>query len=383
MFYHSNPMCPYKCLFCFAIVALPIVSAYPTHLGIAKMPFARVWGPKRTNALTRNNIALEKRDEFRVDTTQIDNVIVDTGSSYTWVGGNPKKPYVQGPAGENLNQPNQERYTTGAYGGWAFSDDITFEAVGGAIYTINSQSIGVASYAAGLPSSEIDGILGLGRVGGSSVRDRNGNPIPTVLDNLYSQGTISSAVLGIYCVPRNNGGFGHIIFGGYSSAVTTSSVSYVPITSTLPAGSNWGVDAYFKYGGRTILRPTSGIVDTGANSICLPNEAFMAYQEAIGTSQFNDQGWLVISRDQYENLLPLSVFIGGQSYDLSPNAQILPRYVNDPWILLVVRNTDKPSGLGKDFVLGHPFIQRYYVVFNQTSSQIGFARTFFTDILSN
>ena len=45
---------------------------------------------------------------------------------------------------------------------------------------------------------------------------------------------------------------------------TTGDVSYVPITSTQPAGSYWGIDQDLTYGESVkLLSGSSGIVDTG------------------------------------------------------------------------------------------------------------------------
>ncbi|KAG6332676.1 hypothetical protein ID866_6413 [Astraeus odoratus] len=256
-----------------------------------------------------------------------------------------------------------QRYSTAQYSGRGYKDTIILRPFGDAdVLTINDQAIGSTIFAAGLPSSSMDGVLGLGLTGEASARDLQGRPIPTVVDNLHNQGIISSAVLGVYCVPQNSGGFGHLAFGNYIDDVITSRVNYVPITRTSPSCNYWGVDAYFTYSRRTILRPTSGIIDTGTNAIHVPHEAFVAYYEAIGVAEADPANWVTITQDQYNNLQTLSIIIGGQSYDLNPNAQILPRI---------------------DFWIGHPFIQRYYVVLNTTSSQVGFASTYYTNSQSS
>lgn len=45
---------------------------------------------------------------------------------------------------------------------------------------------------------------------------------------------------------------------------TSGDVNYVPITSTSPASSYWGIDQSIAYNNQTILETTAGIVDTGA-----------------------------------------------------------------------------------------------------------------------
>ncbi|KAG6332675.1 hypothetical protein ID866_6412, partial [Astraeus odoratus] len=228
-----------------------------------------------------------------------------------------------------------------------------------------------------------DGILGLSLTGAASARDPEGNPIPTVVDNLYNQRIITSAVLGVYCVPKNRGGIGHLAFGNYINDVITSQVNYVPITRPSPSRNFWGIDAHLTYGSSTILGPTSGTIDSGTNVIRLPHDALVAYCEVIGVNRVDLTKWITITQTQYNNLQALSIIVGGQSYDLNPNAQIRPCIRPSSPITFAIGSTGKPPGLGDDFSLGHPFIQRYYVVLNTTSAQVGFARTHYTNSQSN
>ncbi|KAG6332586.1 hypothetical protein ID866_6508 [Astraeus odoratus] len=241
--------------------------------------------------------------------------------------------------------------------------------------TINPQPIGAPTRVTGFPPL-LDGILGLGRKEASSLRDQYGNRIPPVWENLYSQGAIRYPAFGIYFIPRNEGGVGEISFGYYNEDVITSGLNYAPITNVPPASNYWGVDAAFMYGGRTILNPAGGIIDSGCKTIKMRRDTFVQYQSATGATLRPKP---TITIGQYENLQTLSIIIGGQSYDLSPNAQIAPRSTSAGLITLAISLC--PDAIG--FILGHPFIQRYYVVFNATSSQIGFASTHYTASTTN
>lgn len=67
-------------------------------------------------------------------------------------------------------------------------------------------------------------------------------------------------------------------------------------------------------------------------------------------------GLLTITASQYENLQSLYFNIGGNSYELTPNAQIWPRSLNahvggdENSIYLVVTDLGRPSGQGLDFI---------------------------------
>ena len=149
-------------------------------------------------------------------------------------------------------------YNIGNVTGTEWLDTVTLSPY----LVIKNQSIGVASSASGFPG--FDGILGLGPVNLTTHSVNNTATVPTVMDNLYSQGTISEEVLEIYFVPSAEpNSTGKLTFGGYDSSVTTSSVEYVPLTKTFPASAYWGVNQTVSYGNQTILSNTAGVVDTG------------------------------------------------------------------------------------------------------------------------
>ena len=155
-------------------------------------------------------------------------------------------------------------YGSGSFSGEEWTDTVTL----GSGLVIENQSIGVASSAFGFPG--FDGILGLGPVDLTSHTVSNEGTVPTVLDNLLSQGTISIEALGTYYVtvsePNSNG---TLTFGGYDSSVISGPVKYVPLTTTSPASDYWGIDQSISYDGTTVLSSTAGIIDTGTTLILI------------------------------------------------------------------------------------------------------------------
>ena len=83
---------------------------------------------------------------------------------------------------------------------------------------IENQSIGVASKAQGF--SDVDGILGIGPVDLTDGTLSTGQPVPTVTDNLFAQGTIAQDSLGISYEPTTTEGAvnGELSFGGVDSS---------------------------------------------------------------------------------------------------------------------------------------------------------------------
>jgi Eukaryotic aspartyl protease len=128
--------------------------------------------------------------------------------------------------------------------------------------------------------------------------------VPTVTDNLLSQGVISTETIGISYIPSTSASEvpnGEMTFGGTDPAKYvdcnrffvchsncwriryTGSISYVPITQTSPANKYWGIDQTVTYGTSTpILTNSAGIVDTGTTLLLIATDAFQAYQNATG-----------------------------------------------------------------------------------------------------
>ena len=108
----------------------------------------------------------------------------------------------------------------------------------------------------------------------------NTGTVPTVTDNLHSQGTISSEILGVYFEPATTASSdltGELTFGGVDKSKTTGNVNYVPITGTSPASAYWGIDQSLTYGSSTILSSTAGIVDTGTTLVLIASGTQLAY----------------------------------------------------------------------------------------------------------
>ncbi|KAI6148313.1 acid protease [Pisolithus tinctorius] len=283
-------------------------------------------------------------------------LLIDTGSSNTWIGAN--KSYTPTSTSYYTGNTVNATFGSGSIFGVEYIDTVSL----GNGLTINHQSIGVATQSQGLNGTGIDGFLGLGPVDLTQGTVSNTNTVPTVVDNLYSQGTISSAVLGIYFIPASNSNSGELTFGGYDPSVIAGPINYTPITSTPPSSLCWGYNQSITYGGKTILPNTAGIVDTGTTLILIATDAFQAYQSATGGIMDNTTGLLRITQPQYNNLQTLSFHIGAQTYDLIPNAQIWPRSLNSAIggssnsIYLVVGDIGHPSGSGVDFTKGYVFL---------------------------
>ncbi|KAI0634527.1 aspartic peptidase A1 [Trametes polyzona] len=313
-------------------------------------------------------------------------LLVDTGSSNTWVGAG--KPYVPSSTSRTTGQPVTVTYGSGAFAGTEYIDTITL-ADG---LTIANQSIGVAVEAEGFDG--VDGILGVGpqALTCGSLPLSPEECIPTVTDNAWNMGLLDAYEIGIsfhpsqYLDQKN----GELTFGGVDRSKFDEPLAYVPLTTTSPASQFVGYDQSIRYGDKdVVLEKTAGILDTGTTLILLATDAFKRYQKLVGGEPDNDTGLLRITAEQYGNLQNLNFIIGDKEYALTPNAQIWPRALNEEiggttdGIYLIVADLQSDSGQGLDFINGMSFLERFYAVYDVGSSQIGLARTHYTEAETN
>ncbi|KAI0922513.1 hypothetical protein AcW1_002869 [Taiwanofungus camphoratus] len=313
-------------------------------------------------------------------------LIVDTGSSNTWVGAD--QTYVQTTTSEPTGEAVSVTYGSGSFSGEEYTDQVTLTSG----LVIANQSIGVASSSQGF--SGVDGILGIGPqdLTCGTLTDDESACIPTVTDNAYSQGLISAYEVGISFEPTTSTSStnGELTFGGTDSSKYTGSITYTPITSTSPASDYVGIDQSITYGSdTTILSSSAGIADTGTTLILLASSAYNTYQSATGATYDDNTGLLRITTSQYDNLESLYFDIGGTTYEFTANAQIWPRSLNtdiggtSDYVYLIVNDLGDDGESGLQFINGMTFLERFYFVYDVGSSQVGFATTSYTDATTN
>ncbi|KAG1754942.1 aspartic peptidase domain-containing protein [Suillus paluster] len=314
------------------------------------------------------------------------NLAVDTGSSNTWVGA--LTPYAKTATSINTGQPVTVDYGSEYFFGTEYTDTVTL----GSGLTITAQSIGVAYEINGFTT--VDGILGIGPLGltAGTLTNALTTTIPTVTQNLNSQGHISQIVVGVSFQPTTSEKVtnGELTFGGTDATKYTDSIAYTPLTTKSPSSGYWGIDCSITYGSTTLFSATAaGIVDTGTSLIYIATDAFNKYKSATGATVDLSVGLLTLTLTQYGALNDLNFHIGNTAYSFTRNAQIWPRSLNtyihgnSNSIYLVVWDLGLPSGQGYDFILGMTFLERFYSVFDTTNSRIGFATTPYTYTFTN
>ncbi|KAI0634429.1 family A1 protease [Trametes polyzona] len=318
------------------------------------------------------------------------SLLIDTGSSNTWVGSRPLvNPFLPSLSTGLLQNVVNVEYGSGFVTGVEVTDRLTLPNGP----TIEGQSIGTALLSGGF--SDVDGILGLGPVGLTCGTLLLGDScIPTVTDNAFSQGLIPQRLVSFSFEPTStlDNTNGELTFGGTDPSKFIGDLHFVPITSTAPASQFVGIDQSITFGsptGQTILGTTSGITDTGTTLLLIASDAFATYQTLTGGVLDSATGLLKITPDQFANLKSIFFNIGGTSFEFTPNAQIWPRALNSAIggtpgnIYLVINDIGSPSGSGLDFIDGMTFLERFYYVFDSGNNRVGFANTPFTHATTN
>ncbi|KAG2368566.1 aspartic peptidase domain-containing protein [Suillus spraguei] len=166
----------------------------------------------------------------------VNNLIVDTGSSNTWVGA-----FTDYVATKTTGQPLEVIFHSSSFSGTEYLDTITLSSG----IAVNQQSIGVVdtedtpNFSTGITAkfpTGVDCILGIG---------------PDIVSAFIQPSNPQIEIQG------------QLTFGGTDATMYTSSIAYTPITTTSPASTFWGIDGSITYNSKTILSSSAGFFQSG------------------------------------------------------------------------------------------------------------------------
>ncbi|KAJ7617169.1 putative cathepsin E [Roridomyces roridus] len=298
--------------------------------------------------------------------SQTFDLIVDTGSSNTWVGSGTK--FTAGSTGVSTGASVSVSYGSGEFSGTEFTDTVS---VGGGI-TATKQSIGVAKSSEGFEGT--DGIIGFGPEELTEDTVSGVSEVPTFMQNLVSQGIISTNVLGVSFAPLTGSDEedtnGELTFGGTDSTKFTGSITY-----TTRIAPYWGVSASkFAFGGTSLGTSTaSGIVDTGTTLIYIPTTLYTKFLSTAGGKLDNASGLVKFTTKPTANF---TFVIGGTTFTLTPTQYLVPTAQYDNWEIsgsgfytyIADGGSEAPN-----MILGMTFLENFYSVFDTTNNRVGLA----------
>lgn len=198
-------------------------------------------------------------------------------------------------------------------------------------------------------SDPIDGLLGLGFNTITTVAG-----IKTPVDNLISQGLISSPVYGVHLGKASQGGGGEYLFGGYDTTKFTGSLTTIPVDKSQ---GYWGVSvSSVKVGTTTVASSFSGILDTGT-TLLLFTDAIAKKVAAVYGAKDNGDGTFIINCNT-SSFKPLIFTLGGATFNVPVESLIFETQGSTCFASF--------GYAGLPFaILGDTFLKNNYVVFNQ------------------
>ncbi|CZT13038.1 probable aspartic proteinase precursor [Rhynchosporium agropyri] len=297
------------------------------------------------------------------------NLVVDTGSSTTWCGAQERCERTA--TGTSTGNSVTVRYGSGSFSGTEYIDEVSFGGL-----TVTSQSIGAAFSATGFQGT--DGILGLGPIGLTVNTVAATSTVPTFMNNLKAQRSITTEVLGVsfrsVSGRDTSSDNGVLTLGGVDTSQYTGPLTYFPKLQTGAAARHWGISiAKFTYGSVTLQSSATGIVDTGTTLIYIPDSAYNAFLAASGGRTDSVSGLASFTTKPTSNF---GVTFGSTTYTLTPDQYLIPTaqysffgVASGKYYALI-----SAGGLsGVNCLIGLKFLEHYYSVYDETNSRIGFA----------
>ncbi|KAF7317235.1 Aspartic protease [Mycena chlorophos] len=336
--------------------SLKKISTVTDSKNIVARDAARLNGYFKKNSLEsrQDESAINEIFSYIAETTvgsQTFNLIVDTGSSNTWVGADTK--FKAGSTGKSTGKSVSVSYGSGEFSGTEYTDSVALGDVG-----VSSQSIGVASSSSGFDG--VDGIIGFGPEDLTEDTVSGSSEIPTFMQNLVSQGVIS----------ENEASNGVLTLGGVDDSLYSGDISY-----TTRTGDYWGVSvSNFKFGSTTLSSSSAqGIVDTGTTLIYIPTAAYNKFLSASGGKLDNESGLVKFTKKPTSNF---TFTVGGTTYTLTPSQYLIAEDQYENW---GISGSDYYTTIGDggseapNTILGMSFLEFYYSVFDTTNNRVGLA----------
>ncbi|KAJ7766314.1 putative aspartic protease [Mycena maculata] len=296
--------------------------------------------------------------------SQTFDLIVDTGSSNTWVGATTK---FKSGSGTSTGDSVSVSYGSGSFSGTEYTAAVALGSTG-----VTKQSIGVAKTATGFTG--VDGIVGFGPEDLTEDTVSGVTEVPTFMQTLLSEGVITKNILGVsFAVPSGSSdddSNGVLTFGAVDSSKYTGSITY-----TDRVGDYWGVDVSKWEFGTTSLGTSSaqGIVDTGTTLLYVPTAVYDKFLTASGGKADSSSGLVKFTTKPTKDF---SFVVGGTTYTLTPTQYLIPSAQYSDWGLT---GSDYFTFIGDGgseapaTILGQTFLEHFYAVFDTTNDRVGLA----------
>lgn len=296
------------------------------------------------------------------------NVIYDTGSSNLWLPSSTCTACGKHPLYDHSKSSTYVKNGTSwaiRYGSGPVSGFLSADSVGVGNVTVKDQTFAEVNDVKGLGHyysvGKFDGILGLAFPAISV------DHIPPVFASMVQQGLVPQPVFAFY-LSEKSGQDGELDLGGIDPLHYTGDLNYVPLSSE----TYWEVAlGGINVDGAGLTKATKAIVDSGTSLIAGPKDEVKAIAKALGAFPFLF-GEYIISCKKKKTGKNVDIMLGGKNYTLTPKDYIIDT-PKDKICILGFVGIDIPAPAGPLWILGDPFIRKFYTVFDYGQKRLGFA----------
>lgn len=300
-------------------------------------------------------------------------VIFDTGSANLWVPSVECNDYKVSPGCQNHNKYNHNDsstyvkvgkgfflpYGSGTVLGFLSEDTARFGPI-----TVTKQEFGEVTVEPGAvwQESPFDGLCGMGY---PQLAFPPGVTPP--FDNMMKDHDFKNNEFSVFLSSKQGGDTSALILGGTDSTYYSGDVFFTKLNPLQPLLGYWLItgDEIQVNGNNTGVCKNCGlVVDTGTSVLTGPPSQIGPLLKAVGN----------VSSDcsNVDQMPTITFVIGGKSFDLGPDFYVLKATnsngAQECQLGIQALNPGIPL-----WILGDPFIRKYYTVFDRTNNQVGFA----------
>lgn len=289
-------------------------------------------------------------------------VIFDTGSSNLWVpskdckncGFKPKYHSEQSSSYQKNGTEFNIRYGSGPVSGF-FSGDTCAVGTVAAKGQLFAEIMDVSGLGLAFKVGKFDGILGM------AFQTISVNNVPPVFVNMVNQGLLDPVFA--FFLSNEDGKDGEMDLGGIDAKHYTGELQYYPVSSE----TYWEMKMDdMTIDGVSVTKVRKAIVDTGTSMLAGPPSEVKAIAQKVGATSIG-RGEYTIPCDGGK---PIVIVLGGQQFELKPGDVVIP---DQSLCIFAMVGIDIPAPMGPLWILGDPWIRKYYSVFDYGNKRMGFA----------
>ncbi|KAF5098635.1 hypothetical protein D0Z00_001978 [Geotrichum galactomycetum] len=295
------------------------------------------------------------------------NLIVDTGSFYTWVysinctssvcTSHKQLDPVDSNSLEITNNDFTIAYTSGSVDGIVVQDTLSYAGFS------SPQHFGLAAKVdSSLADFPVDGIMGL------PANDKSPDFFPGVINTLYNQKLIKDRIFSINLGRANNDkDEGSFTIGGVDASKYTGNITYVDILSQKMGFWEINVDGTYVNGYKIDFGSRTAIIDTGTTLLIMAPEDALKLHGFISGSQTDGSNFVI----PCNTTMDLEFQLGGKKWAVSSQDYIGGVYSEAD--KLCISNIQGIQFDNNNWILGDVFLKNVYSVYNMETQQVGFA----------